>query len=196
VTGCGTLETVSIRGRGTSGGQTVVTPDATDLPTLASIELDAVTYLAAGAAEEAIVGSLSTGWARRAFSDLGRVSRQLAMLHASSGLIGSLLMRADGDEAALAVVRADPVLRAAVEQHMQRLHGRARDLVERHRDRIIAVAKALTVRRHLDAVDVVEILAAVPQTDEMEAGPRQPGLVRFVSSEHDENRTPAEAAPG
>jgi cell division protease FtsH len=167
-TGIGTLEYVSIRGRGMSGGQTVSLPDEEDLPTLDLIERDAVVALAAGAAEESIVGSLSMGWAGggHAFSDLGRVSRQIAMLHASSGLMGRLLMRADNDEAALAAVRADPVLCVAVERHMQDLHDRARELVGRHRDRIVAVAKALFKRRHLDAAEVVSILAAVPQNDE------------------------------
>jgi cell division protease FtsH len=196
VTGCGSLEYVTIRGSGISGGQTVVQPDETDLPTLQSIESDAITFLAAGAAEEAIVGSLSSGWARRKFSDLGRVSRQIAMLHATSGLMGNLLLRADNDEAALAAVRMDPVLRHAVESHMQRLHGRARELVERHRDRIIAVAKALIARRHLDAGDVVAILAAVPQNDENEDLQRPATLLRDVSLAEVEEPMRAEVAPG
>lgn len=160
VTGEGGLAYVSIQGR---GGLTRVEGDRDDLPTRESIERTAICILAAGAAEASIVGSLSTGWSGSERSDLGQASSMVAHLHACTGLTGNLLLRAGDRDAALASVRADAELGRAVEEHLRRLHGRAAALVDRHRDRIVAVAEALVARHHLDAAEVVAILSAVPE---------------------------------
>lgn len=166
VSGSGRLVYVTIRGREDSGGHAAIDAAQDDLATRETIESSAVRILAAGAAETLIVGSLSVGWAVQDDSDLGRVSALIASLHASSGLAGNFFLRAGDTRQALAAVRADPELRRAVEADIRRLHARASALVERHRDRIVAVAHALIERRHLDAAAVVEIVSAIQQNDE------------------------------
>jgi ATP-dependent Zn protease len=160
VTGDGSLVHVMVQRQ---GGHARVEGDQDDLQTRESIERHAVCGLAAGAAEESIIGTLSTGWSGTDDSDLGQVSSTIAQLHATSGLTGNLFVRADGRDAALAAVRADPDLRRVVEDHLRRLHGRAVALVARHRDRIVAVAQALVERRHLDAAEVVEIISGIAE---------------------------------
>ncbi|MCK1417610.1 MULTISPECIES: hypothetical protein [unclassified Bradyrhizobium] len=159
VTGEGGLVHVSIQSH---GGYTQVEGDRDDLPTLGAIERTAVCLLAAGAAEASIVGSLSTGWSGTDRSDLGRVALLLSHVHACSGLAGNLFVRANMD-AALEVVRADPELGRAVEDHARELYARAVALVARHRNRIVAVAESLFDKRHLDAAEVVSILSDIPE---------------------------------
>ncbi|MCK1668987.1 AAA family ATPase [Bradyrhizobium sp. 153] len=159
VTGEGGLVYVFIQNH---GGYTKVKGDQDDLPTLAAIERTAVCLLAAGAAEASIVGSLSTGWSGTDRSDLGRVALLLSHVHASSGLVGNLFVRANMGEA-LEAARADPELRRAVEDHVRRLYARAVALVGRHRNRIVAVAESLFDKRHLDAAEVVTILSDIPE---------------------------------
>lgn len=159
VTGEGGLIYVSIQGR---GGRTKIEGNRDDLPTLEAIERTAVCLLAAGAAEASIVGSLSTGWSGTDRSDLGRVALMLSRVHACSGLAGNLFVRAEMD-VALEAVRADAELGRAVEDHVRQLYARAVALVGRHRNRIVAIAKALLEKQHLEAAEVVTILSDVPE---------------------------------
>lgn len=165
VTGAGTLSHVSLRNRARSAGETCIAPRDDDVPTLESIERNVVTLLTAGAAEKALIGMLSVGSGGSDASDLANATRMLATAHASTGVTGLLFHHASTDDA-LEAARRNPALRSAIERHLQQLDERAAKLVERHRDRISAVADALVQHRFLSADGVVEIVSRIPQNDE------------------------------
>jgi cell division protease FtsH len=156
----GELRYVTIQSRGLSGGHTKVSSNDEDLMTLASVEDRVVSILSAGVAEKCLLNSKSIGSGGTDTSDDGVASSMLAVIHASTSLTGKYFHRCSSEEA-LATVRADPELRLDVELHLRRLEKRATDLVERYRESIDAVAKALAKRRHLTGDEVVGIMQAV-----------------------------------
>ena len=86
------------------------------------------------------------------------------MVHRVFGLGDSLLCLGAPDEA-LALLRADPELRAAVEEDLRRLYARAQALVRERRLEIEMLACALVRRRHMGAAEVRALLARVRRAD-------------------------------
>ena len=151
---------IKLGSRGHSAGHTRVDHFEGDLPTLASIEDRVVSILAAGVAERLFLGAASTGSGGPDDSDLGVATGLLAVLHTSTSLMGTLLHRCSSEDA-LATVRIDPTLRNRVERHLRELEERACELVQRHRDSILAVADELAVKRHLTGDAIVSIIERV-----------------------------------
>jgi cell division protease FtsH len=155
----GKLDHVVLRSRGRSGGQAKVVPNDDDLPTLDAVESRVISILAAGVAEELIIGDVSTGSGGSDRSDMATASAMISVVHASTNLTGNLFFHGN-DEEAVEKVRADPRLRRAVHRHLAKLEEWARDLVRRRRDAIVAVADELSARRYLTGNDVTAIMAA------------------------------------
>lgn len=103
-----------------------------------------------GRAAEAVVygGDCSANAGGDVSSDLALATRAVCGLRVSMGLGNGLAYLADPTNAT-ALLRTDPVLRAAVEADLSRLHAAAADIVASHRGALDAIADALVARRHL-----------------------------------------------
>jgi cell division protease FtsH len=156
----GELLYITLQSRGTSGGHTRVRSSDADLMTLSDVENRVISILSAGVAERLLLSSKSIGSGGTDTSDDGVATSMISVLYASTSLTGEFFHLCSSEEA-LATVRADPKLRDLVEQHLRRLEKRATDLVERCRDCIDAVAKALAERRYLTGDEVIAVLQAV-----------------------------------
>jgi cell division protease FtsH len=156
----GELLYVTLQSRGNSGGHTKVRSSDADLMTLSDIENRVISILSAGVAERLLLGSKSVGSGGTDKSDDGIATSMISVLYASTSLTGEFFHLCSSDEA-LATVRTDPRLRDLVEQHLRRLEKRATDLVERYRECIDAVAKALAKSRYLTGDEVIAVLQAV-----------------------------------
>jgi ATP-dependent Zn protease len=148
-----------LRSHGTSGGHTKAVPKNDDLPTLDGVESRVISILAAGVAEELIIGDMSAGSGGSDTSDLAVATGLLSVIHASTNLTGDLFFHGNTEEAA-EIVRSDPGLRRAVQRHLEKLEERARELVWERRNAILAVAGELAARRYLSGDDVAAIIAA------------------------------------
>jgi cell division protease FtsH len=155
----GELLYVTLQTRGTSGGHTKVRSSDADLMTLSDVENRVISILSAGVAERLFLSSKSIGSGGTDTSDDGVATSMISVLYASTSLTGEFFHLCSSEEA-LATVRADPKLRDLVEQHLRRLEKRATDLVERYRECIDAVAKALAESRYLTGDEVIAVLQA------------------------------------
>jgi ATP-dependent Zn protease len=119
-----------------------------DLPTRQAID-DYVTVVLAGrAAERVLAGSMSAGAGGSHDSDLGIATSLVAAMHASSGLDDSLVCFGTRQDA-VALIAIDGALKARVERHLQELQRRADELVERHREVVLEVARRLSSDRYV-----------------------------------------------
>jgi len=154
VLGAEELHSVSIVQNGQSGGHMRSGIGAAlELRGRDHFEKIAVATLAGRAAEEHFFGKATAGAGGHPNSDLAIVTRIITAVHASLGLADTLLYRGDATALETALIY-DPMLRAAVEADIRKLHARADDLVRQHRANIEAVADALLDRRHLTGDEV------------------------------------------
>ncbi len=158
--GTGELQRVVLRADGVSGGRTIIDYPAHDLLTLAGAEDRVTAILSAGVAERLILGTISAGPGGTDNSDLGVATAMIAILHASTSMVGNLFHRCSGEKA-LATARADPLLRRAIEHHLRKIEMRAEKLVERHRESVIAVADELAIKRYLTGAEVTAIVERI-----------------------------------
>jgi hypothetical protein len=86
-------------------------------------------------------------------SDLGIATSLVAAMHASYGLDDSLICFGTRQDA-VGLIALDDSLRARVERHLKSLQSRADELVERHREAVLEVARRLSTDRYLGG-DVV-----------------------------------------
>lgn len=161
VTGFGTVRSVRIGGREGAGGVTSITPDWSDLDTRHSIESQVVGILAGRAAEIVLLGAPSTGAGGSERSDLALATRLMASLELSLGLGESGLVFVGDVEAALEELRLDRTVRHRVDEMLKRLQARACQIVESHRDQVLAVADALIEKSFLSGQEIGKILAGV-----------------------------------
>lgn len=130
------------------------------IETRADIERRATANLGGRAAEVVVYGGECSGNAGgNISSDLALATRAVCSLRASMGLGDGLAYLADPANAT-ALLRMDPVLRAAVEADLSRLHAGAVDIVVRHRAALDAIAEALIARRHLSGEEARAIFDA------------------------------------
>ena len=150
-----------------SAGRTLIRMDKDDLLTRDSVERRAVVLLCGRAAERLLIGNVGLGAGGDDESDLAQVTQFVATLHASSGL-GDTLTYITSFKEALAAVRDDHELRSKVEQHLRALQGQAEEIVQRHRDAIVAVADRLRTHRQLSGDEVRRIFDATSPNDQTE----------------------------
>ncbi len=150
-----------------SAGRTLIRMDKGDLLTRNSVERRAVVLLCGRAAERLLIGNVGLGAGGDDESDLAQVTQFVATLHASSGL-GDTLTYITSFKEALGAVRDDHELRSKVEQHLRALQGQAEEIVQRHRDAIVAVADRLRTHRQLSGDEVRRIFDATSPNDQTE----------------------------
>jgi hypothetical protein len=157
----GVLKRCTVGRSGGSAGQTRIDWDEDDLVTRDSVERRAVVMLAGRTAERCLIGDAALGAGGADDSDLARVTRLIATLHASAGL-GDTLVYLASHEDALSAVRGDRELRSKVEHHLQILQKRAEEIVCRHRDAIMRVADGLRMRRRLSGEEIRRLVGETP----------------------------------
>jgi hypothetical protein len=168
----GNLIYVKLASRGRSAGHTRLEYLDDDLTVLADVEDRVVSILAAGVAERLLLGAASTGSGGNDNSDLGVATAMIAVLHTSTSLVDTLFHRCSSEDA-LATVRSDPALRRRVERHLRELEERACELVQRHRDSILAVADELAAKRHLTGEAVISIIERIHRQNTVGKKPSQ-----------------------
>ncbi|GGK38883.1 AAA family ATPase [Salinarimonas ramus] len=142
---------VTTRQAGASAGSTMVAPGGLiDLP---DIERHIV-FVLAGRAADVVLGS---GASSGAAADLRDATSGLTAAHASLGLAGTLVVRADPSDAVHLLLH-DPALAARVESDLQQLMRDAERIVGTWRDAVLAVRDALLSRRMLSGAEVAEIV--------------------------------------
>lgn len=124
--------------------------------TLADVEGRLTMQLAGMAAEEALLGEHSAGCTL----DLREACNLASSIHAAWGMGASGVLALPAD-----MVLRERRTREAVEATLAAAHGRARALVETHRDAIARVAEALVERRYLDAEEVREVIGTAPDLE-------------------------------
>lgn len=160
----GKLHYAILRDAGASGGRTRIDYEDEAFPTMDWFERRCVVLLAAGAAEDQIIGQRSSGSSGSAASDLARASQFLSLAHASLGLAGNLFYRCSIDDA-LRTVQEDPDLRRAVEEHLRSLDLRAAEQVRCHRSAIEQVARVLAERRYMSCSEISAIVSGSAAKD-------------------------------
>jgi cell division protease FtsH len=168
----GRLIYVKLASRGRSAGHTRLEYLDDDLTVLADVEDRVVSILAAGVAERLLLGATSTGSGGTDSSDLGVATTMIAAIHTSTSLVGTLFHRCSSEDA-LATVRSDPALRRRVERHLRELEERACEIVQRHRDSILAVADELAAKRHLTGDAVISIIERIHRENTVRKKPSQ-----------------------
>ncbi|MBV5269628.1 MAG: AAA family ATPase, partial [Afipia sp.] len=146
-------------------GRTLIQMDKDDLLTRESVERRAIVLLCGRTAERLLIGNVGLGAGGDDDSDLAQVTQLVATLHASTGL-GETLTYITSFKDALVAVREDRELRSNVEQHLRILHGRAEEIIQRHREAIVAVADQLGKRRQLSGEEVRRIFDATSPNDQ------------------------------
>ncbi|MET4842654.1 AAA family ATPase [Bradyrhizobium japonicum] len=159
------LVAVDVVGDAGAFGRTVLR-QRPGIDTRATIEKRAVYQLGGRAAEfEIYGGDCAANAGGDLSSDLALATAAATALRISLGLGGELTYLG-GLDAASDLLRTDPGLRAAVGRDLARLHGRAVDIVRRHRAALDATAAALLDRRHLTGDEARSIFARQPPRPE------------------------------
>lgn len=158
--GYGRVSHCVVGARTGSAHRTLVQADANDLPTRRTIE-DRVTMFLGGRAAERVLLTTgeSIGGGGDEGSDIGLATEAIASLHLTWGVGGTVAYLSSRKDA-LEAVRYDRSLRDVVEADLQRLQERADNIVDRYREAVIAVAKALQRHRHLSGDAVRAIFSA------------------------------------
>ncbi|MHC2288799.1 AAA family ATPase [Bradyrhizobium barranii] len=160
--GFGRLSHCVVGARTGSANRTLVQADANDLPTRRTIEDQATMFLGGRAAERMLLATgESIGGGGDEGSDIGLATEAIASLHLTWGVGGTIAFLGSRKDA-LEAVRYDRSLREVVEADLQRLQQRADKIVDKYRDAVVAVAKALQRRRHLSGDSVRTIFEAHP----------------------------------
>ncbi|MGY2931869.1 ATP-dependent Zn protease [Bradyrhizobium sp. GM6.1] len=156
---------VDVLGNAGAFGRTVMR-QRQGIETRATIENRAISHLGGRAAEYDLYGGdCAANAGGGSSSDLAVATAAVTALRISLGLGGSLAYLGDV-EAAADLLLADPALRAAVNGDLARLHGRAVEIVRRHRSALHAIAAALLERRHLTGDEARRIFARHPPAPE------------------------------
>ncbi|PSO22721.1 AAA family ATPase [Bradyrhizobium sp. MOS002] len=161
VAGIGKVRSVRIGGRQGAGGVTSVAPASSDLVTRQSIEKEILGTLAGRAAEIVLLGAPSGGAGGSDRSDLALATRLVASMELSLGLGQSGLVFVGDADAAVEELRLDRTVRNRVDETLQRLQARACQIVESHRDQVLAIADALIEKSFLSGEEIGKILAGV-----------------------------------
>lgn len=138
---------------GPGGGRvTGAAPCAED--TLAAFEAELLILMAGRAAEFVVFGCVSAGAGGGAESDLARATELATAIDGALGLGQAGLVWTDP---AKLCIMTDKRLRRAVQERLVRAETAAIALVEKHRDQVEHIAKALLAQRSLDRQDLAKL---------------------------------------
>jgi hypothetical protein len=151
-----TVRRVSIISVGDKGGYTEVVNSLGGAPDRAALEQLVVGALAGRAAEEVILGRVSSG----SSGDLLEATRLVASLHASFGMGDTLVSAIEPDQAST-VLRLDPGLRLKVDRDLWRLYEQATAIVKANIDVVREVAAVLRAERWLTQTSIDALTGAV-----------------------------------
>ena len=141
---------------GPGGGRvTGAAPCAED--TLAAFEAELLILMAGRAAEFVVLGCVSAGSGGAAGSDLARATELATAIDGALGLGQAGLVWTD--PAKLCIMK-DKRLRRAVQRRLVRAETAAITLIEKHKDQIERIAKALLAQRSLDRHDLAKLFEA------------------------------------
>ena len=152
-----TLVSVTIVRTHASSGNTSALRFGKDLMVERDLDNLACRLLAGRAAEEVLLGDVSTGSGGDVASDLAQVTNLVCMKHLSLGMADELLWRSSPTDvhAALAL---DPNLRAKVSADMSQLYLKTKSLISTYRAHVSAVAETLKAMRTLSGAEVASIV--------------------------------------
>ncbi len=128
---------------------------------LECVELRCVIALSGRAAEDVILGQVSSGAGGSARSDLARVTAEIVRARTALGLCGELAWRGEVDvERAGVLVSLRSDIARWAEERVQELYARALDIVGCRQPEVEALAEALLERESLDGEEVRAVLEA------------------------------------
>ncbi|WP_407048090.1 hypothetical protein [Methyloraptor flagellatus] len=149
------VESVSLGSAGTAGGRTRLRYDDVHFQLRDDLVGRILTLLAGRAAEQVVIGSVSTGAGGSDESDLAHATREMESMWARFGFGADLLyqpaVRATG-------LLEDPVVRREIADELSAHYRRALELVAEHRDAIERIADALIARRFLTGDEVSRLM--------------------------------------
>jgi cell division protease FtsH len=156
------------------GGATRVELSRANSQTEGGIENYITALLAGRAAEEIILGQATAGAGIGEESDFARATSAAIDMELCFGF-GAIGVVRFSDRATDMLLR-DPSILALIKQRLDRCHARARELVERNREAVEAVARRLEARGHLDRTGIDELLKAYPVRNPASPGDNNGGL--------------------
>jgi SpoVK/Ycf46/Vps4 family AAA+-type ATPase len=157
----GSLQAITLRGAGGSGGGIFVKSSKRRLLRSGDVDDQLVLLLAGRAAEVELLGAPSSGAGGDPESDLARATHLAAQAASSLGLDeeSGLLWSGEFDTATLpAVLRVDAVLAARVKHMLAEAHERARELVREQRSALVALSQTLLERQTLEGAEAAHIV--------------------------------------
>lgn len=150
--------TVTIGARGAGLGATFFERSAIQLDTREAA-LDLARYTLAGrAAEDVVLGSISSGSGGASSSDLAQATTIVASLECSFGLGAEGDLTWFGDPQTAAGFLRHPRIARVVQRTLRELYAQVRELIEDRRAGVQRIADALQVRFHLSGPDLVVLL--------------------------------------
>lgn len=126
------------------------------------IDREIAVHLAGRAAEDAILGSVSSGAGGGEDSDLARATAFAIRVVASYGLSAAGGLVWHGEAIYDHLLLSQPKLHAEVHAILDRCYGLAKDLVEREREPFGRLVDALVERRGLDHAEIARIIGETP----------------------------------
>ncbi len=157
----GSVDMVSLVGRGSQGGATVATVEVSGLMRTADLKDRLLVLLAGRAAEHEILGTPSSGSGGAADSDLAIATGIAATAATALGLEedGGLTWTAAPDAHRLHErLAADPALAKRVRRRLDDAYAAAQELVRSRKKAITALATALVERRVIDGAEAEAII--------------------------------------
>ncbi len=157
----GTIESVSIVGRGRFAGRTNARLRAVEQMTADDLDTFVVSILCGRAADEHW-GAATSGSAGGPGSDLAYATSLVASKHGAYGLGDTLAYRAS-PEHAVALCERDPTFGAVVEADLRRLYEAAQVFITENASLVDAIAKRLVRSRILSGADLDAIIGTPTQ---------------------------------
>ncbi|WP_273524391.1 AAA family ATPase [Rhodosalinus sediminis] len=168
-TGCARPTVLALTGGGGLAEQAL----AGDVLDLAGVDALLAMLLAGRAAEGLVLGAPSHGAGGGPESDLAVATRLAAAVEAAYGLGRAGPLWRAGPEDAVALLRGDPEMRAAVTRRLERAETRARRILAQNRACLERLAEALTRTPSLHGDALAAHLAPVaPETEAATLGPQ------------------------
>lgn len=157
--GTGSIKSITATGSGRQVGRVVYEHTKLGMGNAERQQSLVIQLLSGRAAEEVLLGSVSTGAGGSLDSDLAKASGLVAASHLSWGLRGSLLFLAE-PEKALAATRLSPRTLRAMEQELSRSYELALQLVRENATIVRFLARHLREERVLSGDRFMELVSS------------------------------------